>query len=82
MITASRADIVRLFPGIQDHAVVDVLATKATVSELEAASLLLGNQNNGLIEAKREAGGQLSRVLDILARAEIVPVDDSDRSVI
>ena len=79
MITATHNDIVRLFPGIQDHAVVEILATEASISELEAASSLLGNQDNGLIEAKRQAGGQLPRVLDILARAEIVPADDSDR---
>jgi hypothetical protein len=79
MITVTHDEIVRLFPGIQDHTVVDVLATKATISELEAAYLLLGNQDNGLIEAKREAGGQLSRVIDILARAEVMPADDSDR---
>jgi hypothetical protein len=79
MITATHDDIVRLFPGIQDHTVVEVLATEASVSELEAASLLLGNQDNGLVEAKREAGGKLSRVLDILARAEVMLADDSDR---
>jgi len=79
MITATHDDIVRLFPGIQDHTVVEVLATEATVSELEAASLLLGNQDNGLFEAKREAGGQLSRVLEILTKAELMPADESDR---
>jgi hypothetical protein len=79
MDIATREDIVRLFPGIQDHTVVGVLATKATLGELEAAFLLLGNQDNGLIEAKREAGARLSSVLDILARAEILPADDGDR---
>jgi hypothetical protein len=79
MDTATHDEIVRLFPGIQDHTVVEVLATGATLSELEAGSLLLGNQDNGLIEAKQEAGSQLSRVLDILARAEVMPADESDR---
>jgi hypothetical protein len=79
MDTATHDEIVRLFPGIQDHTVVEVLATGATLSVLEAASLLLGNQDNGLIEAKQEAGSQLSRVLDILARAEVMPADESDR---
>jgi hypothetical protein len=79
MITATHDDIVRLFPGIQDHTIVEVLETEATVGELEAASLLLGDQDNGLIEVKREVGGQLSQVIDILTRAEIMPTDDNDQ---
>lgn len=79
MSIATHDDVVRLFPGIQDHTVVEVMATKATVSDLEAASLLLGNQDDGLIEAKREAGAQLSRVLDILANAEIRPLENDNR---
>jgi hypothetical protein len=79
MITATHDDILRLFPGIQDHTVVEILATKATLGDLEAASLLLANQDNGLIDAKRGASGQLSRVLDILANAEITSVEDRDR---
>ncbi len=79
-ITAAKHDdVVRLFPGIQDHTVVEILGTKATVGELEAASLLLGNQDEGLEDARREATGQLSRVLAILASAEIMPRDDRDR---
>jgi hypothetical protein len=79
MINPIHDDIVRLFPGIQGHTVVEILATKATLRELEAASLLLANQDNGLIDVKREASGQLSRVLDILAKAEIMPGEDRDR---
>jgi hypothetical protein len=79
MISATHDDIVRLLPGIQDHTVVEILATKATVDELETATLLLANQDEGLIDAKREVGSQLSRVLDILAKAEIMPREDRDR---
>lgn len=79
MITATHDDIIRLFPDIQDHAVVEILATKATLGELEAASLLLANQDNRLIDAEREASGQSPRVLEILANAEIMPVADRDR---
>lgn len=77
MTIATHDDIVRLFPGIQDHTVVEILAAKPTVDQLEAASMLLSDQDEGLIEAKREAGDQLSRVLDILANAEIVPREDN-----
>lgn len=79
MIIATHDDIVRLFPGIQDHTVVEILATKATTRELEAASLLLANQDEGLIDTNRETGGQPSRVLDILANAEIMPRENRDR---
>lgn len=79
MITATYDDVTRLFPGIQDHTVIEILAIDVTVSDLEAASLLLGNQDDGLIEAKPDSGDQLSRVLSLLAKAEIMPTDDSDR---
>ena len=79
MTIATHDDIVRLFPGIQDHTVVEIIAVKTTVDQLEAASLLLANQDEGLIDTKREAGDQLSLVLDILAKAEIMPREDLDR---
>ncbi|MDH3637856.1 MAG: hypothetical protein OES09_05265 [Gammaproteobacteria bacterium] len=79
MSIGTRDDIVRLFPGIQDHTIVEILATKCTVDQLEAASLLLADQDEGLIDAKREAADQLARVLDILAQAEIMPREDRDR---
>jgi hypothetical protein len=78
MNSAKRDDILRLFPGVQDHTVVELLATKATHSDFEAAFLLLTNQDEGLTDAKREAGSQLSRLLDILASAEIAPGEDRD----
>ena len=78
MTTATHDDIARLFPGIQDHAVIEILATKATLAQLEAASLLLGDQDEGLIEEKRKEGSQLSRVLEILASAQLEPREDRD----
>ena len=78
MNTATHDDIVRMFPGIQDHTVVEILAIKTTLDQLEAAALLLSNQDEGLIDAKREAGDQLSRVLDTLIQAEIMPREDRD----
>lgn len=78
MNSVTRDDILRLFPGIQDHTVVELLATKATHSEFEAALLLLTNQDEGLTDAKREASSQLSRLLDILSNAEIMPREDRD----
>ena len=36
MDTATRKDIVRLFPGIQDHTVVEILDTSATLGDIES----------------------------------------------
>lgn len=79
MTLATHDDVIRLLPGLQDHTVVEILATKPTVDQLEAASLLLADQDEGLIEAKRRAGAQLSRLLAILAGEQIIPDEDRDR---
>lgn len=47
MSTVKHDDIVRLFPGIQDHTAVEILATEATLDQLEAASLLFANRMKG-----------------------------------
>lgn len=75
---ATHDDILRLFPGIQDHTIVEILATKPSLSEVEAACLLLANQDNGLIEAKRKHGDRISRVLSVLSQAEIRLPDDNN----
>ena len=79
MTTVTHDEIVRLFPGIQDHTVLEILDTKATVGELEAASLLLQDADEGLVEIKLQEGDQINRLLDILASSEIRPQEESDR---
>ena len=79
MTTATHDDIVRLFPGVQDHAVLEILATKATVDDLEAASLMLQDADEGLIDAKQRQGDRLNILVGILANSEIQPPDDFDR---
>ncbi len=64
-------DIARVFPGIQDHTVLEILAAQTTVDELEAALLLLTNDDEGLIEIKQRESGQLNRLLEILNQSEI-----------
>ncbi|MDH4057065.1 MAG: hypothetical protein OEW73_15395 [Gammaproteobacteria bacterium] len=76
MTKASRKDIVRLFPGIQDHAVLEITAIEATVDELEAALQLLQDNDAGLIELKRENGDRLNLLCGILAHAEIQLPDE------
>ncbi len=78
MTTATNEDVVRVFPGMQDHTVLEILATKATVDELEAALLLLTNDDEGLIGVKQREGGQLNRLLEILNQSEIRSRMDRD----
>jgi hypothetical protein len=78
MAGATHDDIARLFPGIQDHTVLEILATEATVDDLEAASLLLQDNDEGLIDIKEQKGSLLNQLLQILAKSEIRLPDDLD----
>ena len=79
MTTATHDDIVRLFPGIQDHTVLEILDTKATVDEIEATTLLLQNADEGLIEIKTQEGDRINRLLNLLASSEIRPQENDDQ---
>jgi hypothetical protein len=79
MAAATHNQIVQLFPGIQDHSVVEILATKATVEELEAAMLLLNDEDEGMIDLKKREGDQLNRLLDVLSNSEIMLQEDRDQ---
>jgi hypothetical protein len=78
MATATRDDVVRLFPGMQDHTVLEILATEATVGELEAALLLAQDSDEGLIGIKQQKSPLLNRLLGILEKSEISLRDDFD----
>lgn len=71
---ATHKDVYRLFPGIQDHVVVDLLATRPTIDELEAASLLLQDDGESMIDVKQQSGDRLNALVAILAGAQIEPV--------
>jgi hypothetical protein len=79
MTTVTHDEIVRLCPGIEDHTALEILDTKATVGELEAALQLLQDSDEGLIDIKQREGDQINRLLDIFGRSEIRPLDDRDR---
>ena len=79
MAIVTHDDIVRLFPGIQDHTVLEILATEATVDELEAALLLLEDNDEALKVIQQQKGSLLNHLLAILAKSEIRPRDDVDR---
>jgi hypothetical protein len=78
MDTATRQDIVRLFPGIQDHTVIEILDTRATLGDIEAAVALLQDADEGLIGARQRHGDRINRVLDILAASDYRPDDLDD----
>jgi hypothetical protein len=78
MNTATHQDIVRLFPGIQDHTVVEILGTEATLGDIEAAVALLQDADEGLIGVKQRHGDRINRVLDILAASDFRPEDQDD----
>jgi hypothetical protein len=70
MNAATRQDITRLFPGIQDHTVVEILGTHPTLGDIEAAASLLQDADEGLIGVKQRHGDCINRVLDILSAAD------------
>jgi hypothetical protein len=79
MDTVTQQDIVRLFPGIQDHTVVEILGTKATLGDIEAAVALLQDADEGLIGIKQRHGDRINRVLDILAASDFRREDPDDQ---
>ena len=79
MVTATHDDIVRLFPGVQDHTVLAVLATEATVDELDAVLQLLHDDDEGLIGMQHQKGNRLNLLLEILQKSEIRPRDDFEQ---
>jgi hypothetical protein len=78
MDTATRQDIVRLFPGIQDHTVIEILETQATLGDIEAAVALLQDADEGLIGVRQRHGDRINRVLDILAASDLCRDDLDD----
>ena len=79
MNAATHQDIVRLFPGIEDHTVVEILGTHSTLGDIEAAVALLQDADEGLIGVKQRHGDRINRVLDILAASDYRP-DDPDEA--
>ena len=79
MNAATHQDIVRLFPGIQDHTVVEILDTNATLGDIEAALALLQDADEGLIGVKQRHGDRINRVLNILAASGLRRDDLEER---
>ena len=77
MDAATRQDITRLLPGVQDHTVVEILGAQPTLGDIEAAAALLQDADEGLIGVKQRHGDRINRVLDILAASDY-RLDDFD----
>lgn len=78
MTHAVQKDILRIFPGLPDHAVTRVEAMQATVAELDAAMLLLSSDDADLIELKAREGDRLNQLVGILQQAGVEPADEPD----
>lgn len=78
MKKATHEDIVRLFPGLQDHAASEILGLEATVDELDAVLVLLSSEDRELAEIKRREGARIHQLVDILNQAGIEAVEDRD----
>ena len=79
MKTATAHDVTRLFPGIEDHTVVEVLASKPTLDDLEAASQMLADQDEGLVDADPALRERASGIVALLASAGLVSADEDQR---
>mgnify|MGYP001556074913 CR=1 FL=1 len=79
MTIATHDDVCRLFPVLDDHAVVDLLANQPSTEELEAVFQMLQDNDESLIEVKRQRGDRLNRLVAILMRAQLEAADDRDR---
>ena len=79
MNAATHNAIVRLFPGIQDHAGVEILDAHPTLGDVEAVLALLQDAAEGLVGVKQRNGDRINRVLDILA-ASGFRADDLDEA--
>ena len=78
MTTATRNEVCRLVPGLQDHTVLEVLAMEPSVGELEAALQLLRGDDEGLIEVQEQQGTRLNRLIGILASSGVRQPDQYD----
>jgi len=76
MTTASRNDILRIFPDLPDHAVSKIEDMQATVAELDAALLMLSADEEELIERKQREGNRLNHLMAILNQAGVEAPDD------
>jgi hypothetical protein len=74
--TITSREILRLFPDLQAHTVVELQATGASADDLEVALQLLNASDEPLVEAGRREDPTVHRVLSVLSQADIDPFGD------
>ncbi len=79
MTIATRKDIVDVFPGLEDHAVVEILGMEATTEDLEAALAVLSSDDKDLIDVQHREGTAIHRLMNILSRAGVATTLGRDR---
>lgn len=61
-------DVVRLFGGLEDHTVAEILATGASYEELEEAAAWLAQEDDVMGEMERPLTGAAGRVYELVSR--------------
>lgn len=64
---ATRQDITRLFRGVDEHTILELLRIEPSVSDLEAALLVMQGDDEslyGMAESRRQAAAQLASTLE------------------
>lgn len=79
MTIATHDEVCRLFPGLDDHAVVDLLAARPSTAELEAVMQMLQDNDEALIDVRQQKGDRLNRLFAILARSQLQAADNHGR---
>ncbi len=79
MTAATRQDVLRLFPGLQDHATLEILEDETTVDELETLFAMLAGDDETFYTTHRTEGDRMQRLLSVLRQAGIEPREDRDR---
>ena len=79
MTAATRQDVLRMFPGLQDHATLEILAAEPSVGELETLFAILAGDDEGLSTTHRAESDRIRRLQSILRQSGIQPQQDRDR---
>ena len=78
MATATHDEIKSRVPGLQDHAVVELMDARATVDEIDASLAMLESDDKDLIDAREHEGARINRILGILRAAGVEIRGDKD----
>ncbi len=78
MSNVTHTDVVKRFPGMPDHTVVEILALQPTEAELDAMQLIAAADDEHLVEFKQHETDRLNRLLAIVEASGMGFEDDRD----